>query len=288
MVFNVYIVDRQLFTAGGHSQLKQGNAAMIPALAKVCRTLIGVAGMAFLAAWSVVPGQAAVNLVTDGEFLATSLSSPGGYLCNAGSFGPCTFSNLTDWNSTCQSSCGDGATPASLLFPGTNGVAFNNYNGLYSASDAPLGGNTVAIDGDPVYRASIFQTVGGLTAGNKYTVTFQQAGAQQYGLSGATTEYWEVALGAGAQNSTTMNNASMGFTGWFSQSLTFTATAASEVLSFTSYGAPGGEPPIALLADVSLTAVPEPSTWALMVLGFAGLGFAAYRRTKGRSAFVGA
>ena len=28
------------------------------------------------------------------------------------------------------------------------------------------------------------------------------------------------------------------------------------------------------------TAVPEPSTWALMLLGFAGLGYAGYRRSK--------
>jgi hypothetical protein len=27
-------------------------------------------------------------------------------------------------------------------------------------------------------------------------------------------------------------------------------------------------------------AVPEPSTWAMMLIGFAGLGFIAYRRTK--------
>jgi hypothetical protein len=26
--------------------------------------------------------------------------------------------------------------------------------------------------------------------------------------------------------------------------------------------------------------VPEPSTWAMMLIGFAGLGFKAYRRTK--------
>jgi hypothetical protein len=29
---------------------------------------------------------------------------------------------------------------------------------------------------------------------------------------------------------------------------------------------------------ISVTAVPEPSTWAMMLLGFAGLGFAGYRR----------
>jgi hypothetical protein len=28
----------------------------------------------------------------------------------------------------------------------------------------------------------------------------------------------------------------------------------------------------------AITAVPEPSTWAMMLLGFAGIGFLAYRR----------
>jgi hypothetical protein len=32
--------------------------------------------------------------------------------------------------------------------------------------------------------------------------------------------------------------------------------------------------------DASLFAVPEPSTWAMLLLGFAGLGFAGYRRTR--------
>ncbi len=34
---------------------------------------------------------------------------------------------------------------------------------------------------------------------------------------------------------------------------------------------------------VTLTAVPEVSTWAMLLAGFAGLGFAAYRRTRGRA-----
>jgi len=32
--------------------------------------------------------------------------------------------------------------------------------------------------------------------------------------------------------------------------------------------------------QVPAPSVPEPSTWAMMLLGFAGVGYAAYRRTK--------
>ncbi|MBR0685315.1 PEP-CTERM sorting domain-containing protein [Bradyrhizobium manausense] len=40
---------------------------------------------------------------------------------------------------------------------------------------------------------------------------------------------------------------------------------------FSTYFSSTGDGPV-------LTAVPEPSTWAMMVLGFCGLGFMAYRR----------
>ncbi len=39
-----------------------------------------------------------------------------------------------------------------------------------------------------------------------------------------------------------------------------------------------------IAANVTVGAVPEPSTWAMMILGFAGVGFMAYRR-KAKPAF---
>jgi hypothetical protein len=48
------------------------------------------------------------------------------------------------------------------------------------------------------------------------------------------------------------------------------------------FGCPGSGPIRHVLADVnvvgSMSAVPEPSTWAMMILGFASIGFMAYRR----------
>jgi hypothetical protein len=34
------------------------------------------------------------------------------------------------------------------------------------------------------------------------------------------------------------------------------------------------------VADIAVAAVPEPATWSMMILGFAGIGFMAYRRSR--------
>jgi hypothetical protein len=48
----------------------------------------------------------------------------------------------------------------------------------------------------------------------------------------------------------------------------------------------GGDPVKGqLFMDVTVAAVPEPSTWAMMILGFAGMGFMAYRRKNNKVSF---
>jgi hypothetical protein len=238
---------------------------------------LGVAALALSPAWT-APAQA--NLVNNGDFTSTSLSSPGGFICAYGS--TCT-SNVADWGSACGATgpCGTTYTVASLLYRGTNGVAFNGGIGLWSVGDlAGYTGNYIAIDGDPTWTAPLYQTITGLTPGQSYTLTFYQAAAQQLGVGGATTEHWQVSLGGQTLNSTTMSNPSTGFTPWNQQSLGFTATSTSELLNFAAVGTPQGLPPVALLADVSLTSVPEPASWALLLAGFAGLGFAGYRQSR--------
>ena len=76
--------------------------------------------------------------------------------------------------------------------------------------------------------------------------------------------------------------------GSFSQSITlaasdpltafqFTFSTTGGNLSFTDLA--GGNGNIGnILDNVAVSAIPEPSTWAMLILGFCGMGFLAYRR----------
>ena len=152
-------------------------------------------------------------------------------------------------------------------------------NGLPATS--PDGGNFVAMDG-AFDVGALSQTIDGLTPGQDVTVSFWWAGAQQSGFSGPTTEQVTVSLGSDSQSTVVLDNVSHGFTGWQQQSFTFTPTSTSEVLSFLAVGTPNGVPPFVLLDGVSLDAsdTPEPGTWALLILGVAGLGASNWLRRK--------
>lgn len=219
------------------------------------------------------------NLVANGNFELTNLGSPGGYFCQSGA--TCT-SNVTDWTSVCNAGgCGNGSTVLSLVYAGTNGSAFNGNIGLWRPiADSPDGGNFIAADGDPQYSASFSQEIDGLNVGQSYILTFDQAAAQQNGTSGPTTESWQVSLGSDTQTSTVMDNPSHGFQPWNQQTMTFTASAASELLTFLAVGTPGGEPPVSLLDGVSMVqaAAPEPANVVLAVVGLLGLAVLRARR----------
>ncbi len=151
-------------------------------------------------------------------------------------------------------------------------------NGLPASS--PDGGNFVALDG-AFQQAPITQTINGLTVGKVYKVSFFWGGAQQNGFTGDTTEQFQVSLGGDTQSTAILNNVSHGFTGWQSESFKYKASNTSEVLSFLAVGTPAGVPPFSVLDGVSLSAVPEPVTWALMLVGIAGVGGAMRARRRG-------
>jgi len=141
------------------------------------------------------------------------------------------------------------------------------------------GGALVAIDGGGDFRASLDQTLNGLTTGATYTVSFQWAGAQQSCCSGTTTEQLAVSFGSSTQTTAVWNNPQAGFSGWFTQNFSFVASDSTQLLSFLAIGTPYGQPPIVLLDAVSVqAAVPEAATWMMLIVGFGLVGTAARRR----------
>jgi len=143
----------------------------------------------------------------------------------------------------------------------------------------PIDGAFVALDGDSTVRGMISQDLTGLEVGKNYTLTFDWAAGQLANRSGATSEQLAVSFGADSFNTGVLNVASGGFSGWNHVTYVFTAGQANQTLSFLSIGTPNGLPPMALLDNVSLT-VPEPATWAMMLIGFGGIGAMIRRRRQ--------
>jgi hypothetical protein len=231
-------------------------------------------GVAIAAA---APGARA-DLITNGSFSSTS---------NGG--GELGFNTaVTGWSSTGYNFL---FTSGSASTTGVTGQFGNvqlwgpgngSMNGMPASS--PDGGNYVGMDG--AYDAGpLSQTIGGLTVGDTYAVSFYWAGAQQEGFDGLNTEQLKVSLGGQTQSTAVYDNTSPGFSGWMSQTYDFTATSASELLSFLAVGTPitPSVPPFALLDGVSMTQVPEPASLALLGMGALGVG-GLVRRRRARQA----
>jgi hypothetical protein len=176
-----------------------------------------------------------------------------------------------------------------LVMGGTNtNVCGGNYYAADGDSSATDHGGTGGTNGG--YSVPIYQNITGLTVGETYVLSFEQAAAQQSNRTGATTEQWEVEFcttlpsvactGSNNQFSTLMNNASHGIVPWQSDTLSFVATASSEVLEFLAIGTPNGEPPFVLLDGVDLEVAPEPATFALIGFGLLAIPLAARLRKR--------
>jgi hypothetical protein len=143
-------------------------------------------------------------------------------------------------------------------------------NGYYVDLDGSSGYGNKPLAGQLTYKGTFLP-------GN-YVLTFELAGNQR----GAGAQTTEVLAGT---SSTTFAfvPSTQGFT---TETIDFTATAASNILQFDEIGplpTLGSDQQGNLLDNVSvISAVPEPATWAMMLLGFFGMAFAI--RSNRRSA----
>jgi len=234
----------------------------------------------------------AANLVSNGGFETTTGSSTGGQLgYNV---------TATGWSVPSPTSSPPGsyaflftpsATPTTSGTNADNGGVTGQYGNLQlwgpgngSANGlilSPNGGNFIGADG-PYQPGAISQTIAGLTVGATYNVSFYYAAAQQYNYTGSTGSDWTVGLGGSpTQTTALLSIGSKGFSGWHSDTLTFTATSASEVLSFLAGGNGGSSlPPFALLDGVSMTQVTTPIPAALFFVAPALAGVFGFSRRK--------
>jgi hypothetical protein len=127
--------------------------------------------------------------------------------------GDLQYSPVASWSSAALSSSG-ATTPNLLYTPGSADTTGSYYNNTGSGDEtgyftlwgpgngmnnglgiSPNEGNFVGLDAGAFFSGALSQTIGGLTMGNDYTVSFYWAGAQFTSGTGATTEQLQVSSG---------------------------------------------------------------------------------------------
>ena len=257
----------------------------MPSPARLC-----TAALALAACFVAAQAQAAPNLVVNGGFETTTNGT--GEIVPGQTTGQ-YITSATGWYST--STTANGGDP--FLFIANNAVTAgfgdkwdNGIRYLWGASNggastwdgtSASGGNYLVMDGD--YHATpISQMLSGLVTGQTYALSYSWAAAQFYNNTGATTETLSATLGSATQSGPTYSLPSNGFSGWMTQTMNFTYDGTSNVLSFLASGTPAGAPPMVLLDNVSLSAVPEPGTVALLAGSLVLVAIAVRRRTGTR------
>lgn len=137
---------------------------------------------------------------------------------------------------------------------GTQTAFLQSYSGVY-----PQGGSVS-------FSSSLITS---LISGQQYDLSFYVEGRSYMGGSPYSVDI------AGA----TSSFGAPGTSAWTLENLLFTASA--DPLTITFSVAPQSSTDISIGLDkVNISAVPEPATWAMLLIGLAGVGFMAYRRKQ--------
>ena len=156
---------------------------------------------------------------------------------------------------------------------GPYGAAGVDLIGGYWAAPTPGGGS---VDLDGLAPGGITQSITNLAAGS-YALSFYLSGNPDGGPSTKTVLVTIGNVVVPFTYTVTAANSAMNMN-YELKTVNFTLDSAATIpLSFLSLDG-GGSPFGAVIGDVSISAIPEPTTWAMMIIGFLGLGLMAYRR----------
>jgi hypothetical protein len=227
-------------------------------------------GAALVSAVLIATDAGATPLVTNGDF------------ANIGSV----------WTDNTHLGSNDWLTAGAVNIPGwTNVPGFanefwvsvpNSYSGL---TKSPGNGSPFFVD---LTGQANNKPFGGLeqniatVAGTRYALTFDLGAATTWNIGAlAGSALTASATGTSLLASQLFSLVPTGANDWATETLSFMANSSSTTIEFLGDSSQVNSRYIGLdNVSAAVAAVPEPSTWAMMILGFMGMGFMAYRRSR--------
>lgn len=215
--------------------------------------LLGLTAALVLVGVATSPASAALNLISNGsfEFGTNDAGNPGFSTI------PASSATINDW----------------LV-----GGSVDWINGYWQAQD---GTHSIDLNGTSI--GSIQQTIA-TVAGQTYTLSFYvSANPDNVSNPGSDERTFSVSAGettTGFGYTIFVPTNSRSSMNWDFRTFNFVATGESTVISFASTIPEGNCCYGPALDNVAVSAVPELSTWGMMLLGFAGIGFLTYRKTQ--------
>jgi hypothetical protein len=220
--------------------------------------LLLAGGAALLA---LATSEATAQSVTNGSFEAVQIPSP---------FFSTDPTDIPGW--THSGTVGD-----ALLW------AVGYADGGGSVTVAGDGNQFVTLGGgfDVPGSASWTTTITGLTAGDTYDLNFKVANeGGDVGGPQTMTVGFNSGSSTGPGNFTAPANGVNYWRFWLPETFKFVATSSSADLSFSVTNQPEDMGLDSVSVATATPTVPEPSTWAMLVLGFVGVGYLGYRRGR--------